>query len=321
MINEDPTVLGAIIEKCNEKFDGDRNVLMKDLLNSPLNKSTTNSFAQMFEEHLHSRTKCTNLKDKTYLSMLAQDSLCQIYSYFGTNASDSISIKGIVVIPEGIKQRSGVLLRVINIDGSESSIAESPSFDPEDNYLIISKNERLGKKLMGETFTGIKNSDKAMRITRAKFTSIEAKRTVESWWAGEPEVRLNMVYAERDPSTNQLTILRNTTFMYPKKWLKVKTFGTNKVVWNNAAIDFPHWYLATQSHDRRLIWTEEDGSTKEQEISQVVTDPITGIKTTIKTMVPASTDDTLIADSYIYFSSPNSSTTLEWGIIKFDISF
>ncbi|MPN31759.1 hypothetical protein SDC9_179234 [bioreactor metagenome] len=52
-----------------------------------------------------------------------------------------------------------------------------------------------------------------MKIVRAKFTSISAKRTVEDWIDGEPEVRLNVIYALIDPITKAIKESRNSLCM------------------------------------------------------------------------------------------------------------
>lgn len=160
---------------------------------------------------------------------------------------------------------------------------------------------------------------KTMRITKASFTSMDAKRTYESWWGGEPEVRLNIIYAFFDSRTNTFMELRNATFMYPKSWINNGTFK-NKIKWNQSVVECPFWYQYESYYGRRLVWTEEDGDTKEKEINQEHIDPITNIKTVIKVKVPASDNDDLISDNWIdYFNTQPGEQ--RWGAIKFVLSF
>lgn len=215
---------------------------------------------------------------------------------------------------------------VIKRDGTTTYI--SSDIDPEHNYLVISRNERSNFDKtqeynnigLSKTKSNTAANGKKMKITRATFTSIDSKRQFESWWGGEPEVRLNVIYAYHDSRTNSFKELRNSTFMYPGSWIKVKTFKKNQVKWNNSVVECPYWYEYEAYYGRRLIWTEEDGDTSETEKSQTHEDPLTHIKTEIKVKVPASDNDVLICDSWIDFNSTQSGEQ-QWGAIKFDLSF
>jgi len=142
--------------------------------------------------------------------------------------------------------------------------------DPEENYLVISRNERMG--YMGTTDYSSSTpqfapsntlaSGKSMEITKATFTSIAAKRTVEDWIHGEPEVRLNVLYALINPSNGEITEARNSSFLYPNNWLKLGLFK-NDVKWNNSVVQCPFWNENEKYYGRRLIWTEEDGTSKQ----------------------------------------------------------
>ena len=324
-LNENSQLATQIIAECNKKFDGDKDVLCKDLFEMPVSNNTSvrvksilNGSSQI-RKVKSSATSCSNTS-----SIISQDSLVQIYYYMGDSDSTSNSYEGIVVIPENVKERDGKDLLLIKKDGTTTYIRSD--VDPDKNYLVISRNERSNFDNIPSQVSAAKmqksataTDGKKMSITAATFTSIGAKRTFESWWGGEPEVRLNVLYVAVDQRTNAFMELRNATFMYPKLWIRNGVFK-NKVQWNRSLVTCPYWYQNESYYGRRLIWTEEDGDTSETETNNEIVDPLTKIKTTIKKKIPASSNDALIADSWIDYYTTEAGE-LTWGSIKFVISF
>jgi len=324
-LNENSQLATKIISECNKKFDGDKDILCKNLFEMPVSNNLSvkvggilNGSSQI-RKVKSSSTSCSNTS-----SIISQDSLVQIFYYTSGSDSTSNSYEGIVVIPEDAKERDGKDLLVIKKDGTTTYI--SSDVDPDKNYLVISRNERSNLNNSPSQVSAVKMqksptaaAGKPMTITKATFISMDAKRTYESWWGGEPEVRLNVLYVAVDPRTNTFMELRNSTFMYPKLWIRNGVFK-NKVQWNGSSMACPYWYENESYYGRRLIWTEEDGDTNEKEINNELVDPLTKIKTTVKVKVPASSNDVLITDSWIdYYNTKSGEQT--WGSIKFVISF
>ncbi len=324
-INMNPDLAATIITECNKKIDGDKNVLCKNLFDIPLNHSQNIKIHTLINGSSQiKKTKSVTNSSNFANSIISKDSLVQIYYYLGDSDSTSTSYEGIVVIPEDVEENEKKDLLVVKNDGTTTFIRSD--VDPNKNYLVISRNERANfDNLQNQIInTQKKNKEelvngKTMRITKASFTSMDAKRTYESWWGGEPEVRLNIIYAFFDSRTNTFMELRNATFMYPKSWINNGTFK-NKIKWNQSVVECPFWYQYESYYGRRLVWTEEDGDTKEKEINQEHIDPITNIKTVIKVKVPASDNDDLISDNWIdYFNTQPGEQ--RWGAIKFVLSF
>lgn len=324
-INMNPDLAATIITECNKKIDGDKNVLCKNLFDIPLNHSQNIKIHTLINGSSQiKKTKSVTNSSNFANSIISKDSLVQIYYYLGDSDSTSTSYEGIVVIPEDVEENEKKDLLVVKNDGTTTFIRSD--VDPNKNYLVISRNERANfDNLQNQIInTQKKNKEelvngKTMRITKASFTSMDAKRTYESWWGGEPEVRLNIIYAFFDSRTNTFMELRNATFMYPKSWINNGTFK-NKIKWNQSVVECPFWYQYESYYGRRLVWTEEDGDTKEKEINQEHIDPITNIKTVIKFKVPASDNDDLISDNWIdYFNTQPGEQ--RWGAIKFVLSF
>lgn len=324
-INMNPDLAATIITECNKKIDGDKNVLCKNLFDIPLNHSQNIKIHTLINGSSQiKKTKSVTKSSNFANSIISKDSLVQIYYYLGDSDSTSTSYEGIVVIPEDVEENEKKDLLVVKNDGTTTFIRSD--VDPNKNYLVISRNERANfDNLQNQIInTQKKNKEelvngKTMRITKASFTSMDAKRTYESWWGGEPEVRLNIIYAFFDSRTNTFMELRNATFMYPKSWINNGTFK-NKIKWNQSVVECPFWYQYESYYGRRLVWTEEDGDTKEKEINQEHIDPITNIKTVIKVKVPASDNDDLISDNWIdYFNTQPGEQ--RWGAIKFVLSF
>ncbi|MEA4935795.1 hypothetical protein SDC9_179235 [bioreactor metagenome] len=107
--------------------------------------------------------------------------------------------------------------------------------------------------------------------------------------------------------------------MYAKDWIKNGLF-VNSVKWNNTLIECPYWLSDEKNYGRRLLWTEEDGTSSEKTTETSFTDKTTGIttKTTVKT--PATNKDKLIADSWIDYELVGEGAMYAWGILQFEVS-
>lgn len=320
------------IDECYKLFDGDRDVLCKDLFDKQVGslKSTSNSFGKLLNEYAinsNSLLKSTSSEDFSQ-SIVCNDSLVQLYFFRSESTSDSVSFGGIVVLPYPFKEKTDLEVLLIKNDGTETTIRTD--VDPDKNYLVISQNERSRilwsnneeqsslksvKSAMDEPNYSV---GKAMTITNACFTSLNAKRTIEPWVSGEPEVRVNVMYAIKDHLSNTMEA-KNCTFYYPKNWIKTDGFN-NYIKYVNTPVQCPYWYRYEHSYERRIRWTEEDGTTKETEINQEFTDPTTKIKTSSTIKIPASTDETIFADSYIDYMNPEAGEQ-NWGVIKFILEF
>lgn len=344
-------LLKTTLKQCNEKFDGDRNALLVNLKELSVGAHADENFTigEIINNLYVSETvvlksgPIENLVEK----MLQNDPLLQLYFYRSSLMNDSSSIAGIVIVPENFNESKDKEVILIKNDGTKSKIRTD--VDPNQNYLVLSKNERIGhndksstNKLkiaaipddpndpndpyypydpeIGDTPPTTPNytTNKSMRITNASFTSMDAKRQVESWILGEPEVRVNIIYAVRNQTTNSMEP-RATSFLYPQNWTYVSWFSTYSQ-WVGVSVDCPHWYFYEQSFDRRIQWIEEDGSTIETELTNELKDPTTGLTTTLKVKIPASTDQRIIADSYIDYYNP-SAGEVNWGLIKFQLAF
>lgn len=315
------------VNECYKMFDGDRNVLLKDICQKPINqlKSTNNLFGELLNNCMSNNT--TTLKSGSSINnvnrLLTNDPSLQLYFFRGETAKDSVSFNGIVVLPENYNEKIHHDLILIKNDGTQSSI--KGNVDPKENYLVISRNERLGMSWNGG-WAGLDprdihnpvNKGKSITIKRAKFISIKAKRAVESWAAGDPEVRLNVIYALKNTLTNTWET-KPSTFMYPKNWVKTSWLLDGYTTWNNTVMNLPYWNYDTQGLERRIIFTEEDGDSAEKETTFVYTDPLTKTKTTSTVKVPASDGDQVIADSYINKNTP--AGIKYWGLIKFELVY
>lgn len=325
-INENEEIAKVITSECIKRFDGDNEVLCKNLFDIATSQSNASINIGEFVNNV-SKTKRTksNLDVNNFSSLLlSKDSLLQIYFYNITG--DSSSFEGIVVVPENVKERDGKDLLVINKDGSESYIKSD--VDPLKNYLVISQNERTSSSELKSAYvssnrqnsaTATATEGKNISITRAKFISMDAKRTVEDWWGGEPEVRVNMIYALIDPVTNKPIEARNTSFIYPGSWLNLGVF-TNTVKWNNTVMNFPFWNLNEQNYGRRIMWIEEDGTSAETTTSTGFTDKNTGLTTTLSSKRPATNNDINFSDSWIDYNN-TAAGLITWGIIQFEIAY
>lgn len=316
-----PDLISKIITECNKKVDGDRNVLCKDLFEQKLSdNSKVNNVVE--NSPLIQKVKSKIDYNSFTTAILSQDSLIQIY-YYICDGRDSTSYDGIVIKPEEYIEGEIRELLLINKDGTTGYVRSD--IDPDKNYLVISNNERAGylysqnqhiksqsKKIVAA------NEGKIMKIIKAKFTSISAKRTVESWINGEPEVRLNVIYALINPLTNAVTESRNSSFMYAKDWIKNGLF-VNGVKWNTTLVDCPFWFSNERNYGRRLIWTEEDGTSSAKTIETNFTDKTTGITTKTSSTTPATNKDKIIADSWIDYDQVGSGATYTWGIIMFEV--
>jgi len=322
--NENSLLASKIITECNKKFDGDKNVLCKNLFDMPVDNRENIKFSTILNRSTQiQKVKSTSNNNNFASSIISQDSLVQIYYYTSSSDSISNSYEGIVVIPENVRERDGKDLLVIKKDGTTTYIRSD--VDPDKNYLVISRNERTNFAYLPSQVSSLKKlksattaDGKPMKIVQAIFTSIDGKRTVESWWGGEPEVRLNVIYGLINPVTNAVTEVRNSSFMYPGQWL---VWGwKNSVKWNTTPIDCPFFNSNEKNYGRRLMWTEEDGSTRASTISTGLTDKNTGLTTSFSTTIPATDNDVIFADSWIDYDDVGTGKTYTWGVMKFQVS-
>jgi hypothetical protein len=322
-LKENSLLASKILTECNKKFDGDKDVLCKNLFEMPISNIQNVKVSTILNGNSQ-KVKSTYNNSNFASSIISQDSLVQIYYYTCGSDSTSNSYEGIVVIPEDVKERDGKDLLVIKKNGTTSYIKSD--IDPDKNYLVISRNERSNfdyspsqvsspNKQKGSTAA----DGKPMTIVQAKFTSIAAKRTVESWWGGEPEVRVNVLYALVNPVTSKIDEVRNSSFLYPGQWIK-NGFWSNDVKWNVAQIQCPFWNSNEKNYGRHLIWTEEDGTSSAKTVSSNWTDKTTGITTSVSTTVPATNNDIVFADSWIDYDEVGTGKTFTWAIIQFEIS-
>jgi hypothetical protein len=323
-----------VVQECNKKFDGDRNVLLDDLLKVKISilKTSNLTFSDLLDKHLYYSDLTLKSKSihKGCREMVARDSFSQLYFYRSEQETDSIYFDGIVVVPDCFEENSNKSLMLISMDGSESVI--SSSIDPTKNYLVLSKNERIGSVEYGAVNEEsiLKNGSllakeqkvgegKSMKISNATFTSLKAKRTVESWFAGEPEVRLTILYSNFDHSNN-VEFPKCFTYVYPRNWLKTTGSGT-KVKWVDVSVECPFWTFDDQSFDRQMIWTEDDGAEEEKNVSSVeITNHVTGKKTIEAIKRTGTTGEKIIASSFVDYFHPGDGEQ-NWGLIKFKLEF
>lgn len=324
-LKENSQLASKIIAECDKKFDGDRNVLCKNLFEMPISDNQNVKVCSILDNSSQiQKVKSTSGNKNFANSIISQDSLVQIYYYTSSSDSTSNSYEGIVVIPDDVKERDGKDLLVVKKDGTTSYIKSD--IDPDKNYLVISSNERSNIDYSPSLISSHENQKssitadgKPMSIVRAKFTSIAAKRTVESWWRGDPDVRLNVLYALINPVTNAIAESRNSSFLYPRQWIK-NGLLKNDVKWNTTLVQCPFWSSNEKNYGRRLIWTEEDGTSSASSVSLSWTDKTTGIVTVMDTNIPATNDDVVFADNWIDYDQVGSGTTYTWGIIQFQIN-
>lgn len=312
LINSDKEFSLSIINECNKMFDGDRNVLFKDLILLSIDKKPISML-------INNSTSVKKVKSANNFSnyLLESDSLVQIY-YYIANGNDSTSFDGIVIKPAEYQEGEKRTLMVIKLDGSIDYVRTD--IDPDENYLVISENQRYDYINNGSQKASkvILADGKSMKITRAKFTSISAKRTVEAWIDGEPEVRLNIGHVFLNPITYEIIEARNSSYLYVKDWIKNGVFK-NDVKWNNMVVECPYWSINEKVYGRRLRWTEEDGTATAINWENHFPNKDTGITTTLTVQIPATNKDVVFADGWIDYDDLGSSKTYTWGIITFDI--
>lgn len=320
-----PNFATVVIAECNKKIDGDREVLCKDLFEmSKADNLQLSTFINNSSQIKRAKLS-TNANDFTS-SIIDQDSLVQIY-YYISEGSDSTNFDGIVIKPEEYVEGEKRELLVIKKDGSTEYIRSD--VEPTKNYLVISNNERLNSnetyikqtinKKQKKLSTTTINDGKIMKIVKAKFISLSAKRSVEGWIDGEPEVRLNIHYAVINPTTLVATEIRNSHFYFDESWIKNGLFS-NDVKWNYTLIDCPFWFQNERNYDRKLIFTEEDGTTKATTFEAALTDKTTGITTKSTTSSPATNLDKVFAESWINYDLVGEGAIYTWGLIQFEIS-
>ncbi len=295
-----------IIKECNNRFDDDREVLVKTLCEkSPIFKSEVNTTFKSSVQKNSAAFKSKQMSNDFIGSLVENDNDLQIYYYCNIENND---FDGIVIVPENKKEHDGKSLLCINKDGSKKYISDETP--PANNYLVISRNERSEiikqkaqaekqSQVLGTTKQKVSNfTDGPCIITQAKFTSYNAKLLSESWTQGEPEVRLYVIYPD---------VARNGTFItmnysdipFSQSWLKYGVFK-NDVKWNVERKDLPHWSAEQKPFGRFFKWVEIDSPTKETTIEVSYANKETGLGGKTTTKIPASTGEYVIGSSWIY---------------------
>ena len=140
-LNKNPQLASKIITECNKRFDGDKNVLCKNLFEMPLSSSQKIKISAVLNGSSQIQRVKSSFNNSNFTSsIISQDSLVQIYYYTSGSDSTSNSYEGIVILPEDAKERDGKDLLVIKKDGTTTYIRSD--IDPDKNYLVISRNER-----------------------------------------------------------------------------------------------------------------------------------------------------------------------------------
>ena len=299
-----PETQTQTIAACNQKFDGDRNVLCSSLFaqsvsatigNQSLKTETT--FGDLLNTFVSNESSVANKTASAFAAAIVNsDSLVQIYLFVAT-ANDSNTFEGIVIRPERLEEINPVDLLVINKDGSESTIRSD--VDPTKNYLVISRNERSmysnGAANLNVGYTYKTDALSYLKIKSAKFASVDALRKVEGWWDGDAEVRLDLLYATAG-------VANDCAFRYTGNWLG-GNWIKQTVVWNMCSVTIPTWNSVTQGA-RKFVWNEEDGATSAAVYSFTYTDPTTNAVLTLQKTVSATTGDVLIGSTYKEFTDP-----------------
>ncbi|MCX6183201.1 MAG: hypothetical protein NT150_14915 [Bacteroidetes bacterium] len=306
-----PEMATQTISACNEKFDGDRNVLCSTLFsqtvsapNAQTSKTNgTKTFGTVLNE-LASIEGSNKTGENFSENLIENDSLIQLYFFLG-NSNDSLSFEGIVIRPFEIENNVPIDLLVINKDGSETTVRSD--IDPTKNYLVVSSNERSGHLTNENNIDSNQSSFKtqatrATKITRASFTSYSALRSVEAWLDGEPDIKSYVVY--NLGGTAQLN-----QFYWPKQWL-----GGTKVKWNYVLITLPIWNTADQDLNRKFIFIEEDSGNS---TTRNVNLPLAN-GATLSTTISGTTKDITVSESYVNFF--DTSVEHNWGSFKFDLN-
>ncbi len=318
-MTNNPAIEKEIINECNKMFDGDRNVLYRDLIKNEKLLEIKDNFDGLLDSR---STTLAHQPQRANAVIMPESDLTQVYLYQG---NESGGVEGVVVIPEDVKEFEDKDLMLINNDGSIGYVSNLNA--PNNNYLVISENERLLDDHAGtggssdcsvsSNSSGTGMAVKRMIITKARFTSIEAKQKVESWWGGEPEVRLNVIMPFYSPLTNSFLEARNSTYYYVNEWIKTK--GKNEAVWNMQSTETPTWDPIQEPIGRRIVFTEEDGKRGEVTFTFGFTDKESGLTHNASVKVPATDGDALCADSWVYYW--DKSGYYNWGLIEFYLQF
>ncbi len=210
-----PKLLCIATTECAKRFDGDNDVLCKDLFSKSVEmiKSTGNTFGELIG--ISQNSSNSSLKSAADggidFDLLTKDSLTQIYFCRGRYSKDTTNIDGIVVLPQPFHEKTDKRVVLIKNDGTKTTILESENEDK--NYLVVSRNERVGTKKLSNNFvhslsttTTVVPKKKTFVITSAWFTNIDALRTVESRWLGEPEV-FTEIYALNIQTGNGILLI------------------------------------------------------------------------------------------------------------------
>lgn len=287
-LRDNSSLMDAIKEECNLKFDGDRNVLLRSLSNNNIVELS------IYDETAVTRTS-VELDE-----ILESDSLLQVYYYQGNNSDE---VQGIVVLPDEFEEREDIDLLVVSMDGEVEYI--NSQIAPDENYFVISENERVmstNSVLLPTTNIDSKN----MNIIAARFTSIEAKRMAESWAKGEPEMRVDILMPYYLSSTNTYET-RLASYKYVNEGWTSYNAGTASyyVTWNETVIPSPVWDPETEPSGRCIVYTEEDGKTTTTTLSDTFTDANTGISMTASSSVTSTEDDYECFRTWVYYNEPS----------------
>jgi hypothetical protein len=265
-----------LIDLCNAKLDLDKEVLVSTIIKP---NSTTAFDLELSDSLIQNKQKVysslkTN-KINLFNDLVKNDPLVQIHFHQGNSTE---TINGVVVLSTDEKNNSK-FAKLFTSNGEETTIGKD--IVPNENYFIISKNERSNKnweKVIANAKSNKKslifwqptnpiiykpigyNFNYQMKLVSARFANMDALRSVEGWWWGDPEVRLNVFYAEKD-QTGTWVPREALAYFSPGGWTKnnwwiFDVFTTDNVV----NLDLPLW-KQDQSTSRIFKFYEEDSNT------------------------------------------------------------
>jgi hypothetical protein len=296
-----------IIKECNNRFDDDREVLVKTLCEkSPIFKSEVNTTFKASSQKNSAAFKAKQLSNDFIGSLVENDNDLQIYYYCNIENND---FDGIVIVPENKKEHDGKSLLCINKDGSKKYISDETP--PANNYLVISRNERseiIKQKVQAEKQSQVLGTTKqkvssftdgVCLITKARFSSYNAKLLCESWYEGEPEVRLYVIYPDVVRNGSLISV-QLSDIPWSQGWLKLGAFK-NDVKDNWQRKDLPYWTAEQKPWGRYFKWVEEDSPTHEDVSFEIsYTNKDTGFSTKATYKLPKSKGEYVIGASWIY---------------------
>jgi hypothetical protein len=261
-----------LIDLCNAKLDLDKEVLVSTIIKP---NSTTAFDLELSDSLIQNKQKVysslkTN-KINLFNDLVKNDPLVQIHFHQGNSTE---TINGVVVLSTDEKNNSK-FAKLFTSNGEETTIGKD--IVPNENYFIISKNERSNKnweKVIANEKSNQKsliswqpnyptignNFSYEMKLRSARFANFDALRSVEDWWSGDPEVRLNVFYAEKDHTGNWVP-REDVTYFPPGNWIRNNFWIFDRVTCDNVVnVNLPLW-RQDQSTSRIFKFYEEDNDT------------------------------------------------------------